>query len=291
MISDIQSNLGRLSQLQNEVATGKRINTPADDPVGAAFTMDYKNQVANNQQAGNNAATAQQVLSYTDSIMSQGVQVIQRAHDLAVQGASDSLSQSDRQGIASEVDQLYQHLVSLGNSQFNGNYIFNGQQTTSTPYSTSNAATVTTDAGQILYDIGDQTTLAANVSGNQFFGDPLGHTTQSTSDNAFAVLQRLETALNNNDSSTIQTSIDQLSSRMNSMLATQADIGARTNRSQLAQSRLTNLTDNVQNLLANTQDADMAKVIVDLQSAQNTQTAALQVGAKVIVPTLVDFLK
>lgn len=290
MLTDIQANLNRVSTLQNEVSTGKRINQPSDDPVGVGYVMEYNNELAYYNQYQNNASQATNWMTNTESSLQQATQVMQRARDLAVQGASDTLTASDRQSIASEVGQLYSQMVGIGNSQFNGKYVFNGQQTSTAPYQDAAALTNVTDAGQVLYQVGTGDNLNVGVSGNAFFGaaTTAGNT---TSDNAFAVLQRLQTALNANDTATIQTTLGQIDTRNNQMLATQADLGARMNQVQLVQSRLTDTVNNVTTLLASTQDVDMAKAITDLQNAQNVQTAALQVGAKVIAPSLVDFLK
>jgi flagellar hook-associated protein 3 FlgL len=285
MLFDLEANTDRLLRLQNQVATGKRINEPADDPVGVGFVMRYKSEIAYYQQYQDNANAAQGWLNYTDTVMSQAYQVVQRARDLAVQGASDTMSPDDRQALASEVDQLYQQLVTIGNSQYNGQYIFNGQQTQQAPYGSTGAETVTTDSGDILYDVGDGIHLTVNTPGNKFFGDA------SDSDNAFALLKNLSDALKGDDGQAVNQLLGQFDSRLNQMSAAQADVGARLNRVQFEQSRLSDLLNNFQTLLAGVQDADMAKAITDLTTAQSVQQAALQVGARVIVPTLVDFLK
>ncbi|SFV05217.1 flagellar hook-associated protein FlgL [Alicyclobacillus macrosporangiidus] len=285
MLFDLEANTDRLLRLQNQVATGKRINKPADDPVGVGFVMRYKSEIAYYQQYQDNANAAQGWLNYTDTVMSQAYQVVQRARDLAVQGASDTMSPDDRQALASEVDQLYQQLVTIGNSQYNGQYIFNGQQTQQAPYGSTGAETVTTDSGDILYDVGDGIHLTVNTPGNQFFGDA------SDSDNAFALLKNLSDALKSDDGQAVNQLLGQFDSRLNQMSAAQADVGARLNRVQFEQSRLSDLLNNFQTLLAGVQDADMAKAITDLTTSQSVQQAALQVGARVIVPTLVDFLK
>jgi flagellar hook-associated protein 3 FlgL len=285
MLYDIQGNNQRLSNLQNEAATGHRINNPSDDPIGTGFVIQYKNQSAYDQQFMNNAQTAQGVLNYTDSVMNEAGQVMQRARDLAVQGSSGTLAAGDRQAIAAEVGQLYQQLVTVGNSQYNDQYIFNGQMTSQAPYSSSAAEITTTDNGQVMYDLGNGVNLPVNIPGNQFFGS------SSDSDNAFNVLKQLQTALNNNDQSTIGNLIGQIDSRTNTMLGSQSQVGALTDRAQLMQNRMSDLSQTVTGLLSNVQDADLAKVITDLNTAQTVQTASLEVGAKVIQPSLLDFLK
>lgn len=283
LLADVEANTARISQLQRQLSSGKRIQQPSDDPVGAVFTMRYKADIAYYTQYQQNATDAQGWLNYTNTVMNQAVQVMQRARDLAVQGASDT--QTDREAIAAEVGQLYDQLVSIGNSQYNGHYVFGGQKVSTAPYDPSTAATTTPDQGAVLYHVGDNVQLQVNVSGADFFGKA------ADTDNAFSLLSQLQTALESNDGATVRQLISGIDSRLDTMTAGQADVGARLNRVQFEQNRLTDLVNNVQTLLAGVDDTDMAKAITDLNTAQSVQLASLQVGARVLIPTLADFLK
>ncbi|MBX6396204.1 MAG: flagellar hook-associated protein FlgL, partial [Alicyclobacillaceae bacterium] len=168
---DLQNNFRRLSRLQDEVASGKRINRPADDPVGVGFAMRYKAQMAYYGQYKENADMAKGWLDYTDTVMDQAGQVIQRARELAVEGASETVPPDARRALADEVDQLLQQMVTIGNSRYNDKYIFNGQDTATRPYDPADPEKVKTNQGKILYDIGDGIYLDVNVTGNRYFGD------------------------------------------------------------------------------------------------------------------------
>lgn len=285
LVSNLQNNYTELSQLQNEVATGQRINTPADDPVGAGLVLQYHSQIAAYQQYQTNATTAGQWLSFSSTTMNQAQSIVQRARDLAVQGSSGTETQSDRAAIASEVDQLYQQLVTIGNTQYNGQYIFGGQSTDQPPYPATGAENTKTNEGAVLYDIGDGTHVAVNTPGNDFFGQA------GAADNAFGLLSQLSSDLKNNDASAITNLLGAFDSRLSAMSAAQADAGARSDRVNLTQNRLQSLSNNLQSLLANVQDANMAQVITQLTTAQTVQQAALSVGAQILVPTLANFLK
>jgi flagellar hook-associated protein 3 FlgL len=285
MVTDLENNYSQISQLQNEVSTGKRINTPADDPVGAGLVMQYNSQLAYYNQYSNNAQAAQQWLSYTDSTMTQGQSVLQNARDLAVQAANGSETQADRSDIEQQVNQLYQQLVTIGNTQYNGQYIFGGNNTGSAPYPTSDAEGQTTDTGSVLYDVGSGTHIAVNTTGNDYFG------AANASDNAFGLLTQLSTDLKGNDSSAISGLLNQFDSRLNTMAAAQADVGARTNRVTMVQNSLQSMTNNITTQLSNTEDANMGQVITSLTTAQTVQQASLSVASQVLVPTLADFLK
>ncbi|MDI3327909.1 MAG: flagellar hook-associated protein FlgL [Alicyclobacillaceae bacterium] len=282
---DLQNNFRRLSRLQDEVASGKRINRPADDPVGVGFAMRYKAQIAYYGQYKENADMAKGWLDYTDTVMDQAGQVIQRARELAVEGASDTVPPDARRALAAEVDQLLRQMVTIGNSRYNDKYIFNGQDTTTQPYDSAKPETVKTNPGKMLYDIGDGVYLDVNVTGTRYFGDP------TDTDNVFAVLKQLRDALNNNDTAQIEDALGKIDSRFQKMLEVRADVGAKSNRVELAQNRLGDMLQNLEGLLSKTEDADMGRVIIDLKAAENVHMASLAVGARVMVPSLVDFLK
>lgn len=298
VLSDIEGNYQRLSQLQNESATGKKINSPSDDPIGVQFVMQDNNQLAYDTQYQQNATNAQSQLSYTSSAMTEAQNVLSRARDLAVKGASSTETKSDMQATAAEVGQLYNQMVTIGNSQYNGQYIFNGQNTAQPPYPTQaenltpdkmkgtlDPAAVTTQNGQNLFSVGSGVTIPVGVSGNDFFGSASSQT------NAFGLLGQLYTALNAGDSSKVGGLISQFDSSLNQMNQSQANVGALTDRAQLMQNRMSDLSQNVTKQLSNTQDADMAAVLTQLNSAMAVQQASVQVGAQALPETLLNFLK
>jgi flagellar hook-associated protein 3 FlgL len=300
MLSNLTINNERMSKLQDQLASGKKINSPSDDPVGVVYALRYHAYINHNEQFKTNANDASSFIDFTDSTLSQINEVLQRARELAVQGANGTLTSDDRNAIKNEVDQLYDQLVQLGNTQFNGKYIFNGSKTDLSPYKPQ-AWTSNPDNTQIKYLLGDGITLNVNLTGQEVFGDPIPNTdvdpntgdptSTSTSDNAFAALKQLSDALGNNDQAGINQALANISSRLDKLQAARADLGARSNRVDLIKNRLDDLENNFQNLLANTEDADMAKTITDLKMAENVQRASLAAGARIIQPTLVDYLK
>jgi flagellar hook-associated protein 3 FlgL len=291
MLQNLSNSNERMMNLQNVLASGKRINTPSDDPVGVNYALRYRAQLNHLNQFKTNADAAVNVLDFTDSTIGQVTDVLQRARELAVQGANDTLNSGDRQVIAKEVEQLFHQLVQLGNAQFNGKYIFNGQKTDVKPFSDPGSPTDPTnswanfDTGSIDYLVSDGVTISVNITADKVFG------ANSDADNAFTALNQLYTGLQNNDTSTIQNALDNISTRLDKVLAARADVGARSNRVNLIEQRLNDMNTNYQKLLSSVEDADIAKTITDLKTAENVQQASLAVGARILVPTLVDFLK
>lgn len=286
LLRNLNNNLGRLERLQDQMSTGRRINKPSDDPVGISFSMRYRSELAVNSQYQRNVDSAISWLSYTDKMLDQAGQVLHRARELAVQGANGTNSEESLNAMKSELEQLYDQMVSIGNSKFNGKYVFNGELTDEIPFpKPDDAMNAVTDTGEVQFEIGLGVRLAVNKTAEQVFGK------SGDSDNIFQVLHDLIQSLENKNQIGIGKAIEELDLRMNKFLEQRADIGAKTNRIELAEDRLKDIDLNLQSLQSKTEDADLAKVITSLKMDENVYQASLSAGAKLIRPSLLDFLR
>lgn len=288
LLSNITSNLKRLSKDQNTASTGKKINTPSDDPVGVTYALRYRSELSMNEQYQKNVDMAKSYLDHTDTVMGQIGDLLQRAKELTVQGINGTNPQTALNAIAQEMGQIYEQVVTLGNDKMNGKYIFNGQKTDQQPYSTATAGTasqVDPDTQQIKFQFGAGITIPINVTGNEVFGS------KSEADNTFAVLKGIQTAFANGQPSQASALMDKLDSRLNKFLDMRAEVGARTNRVDLIDNRLGDLTQNLTALDSKVEDADMAETYTNLQMDQNVYQSSLSVGAKIVQPSLLDYLR
>jgi flagellar hook-associated protein 3 FlgL len=286
LLRNLNNNLGRLEKLQDQLSTGRRINKPSDDPVGISFSMRYRSELSVNNQYQRNVDSASSWLSYTDKMLDQAGQVLHRVRELAVQGANGTNSDESLKAMKSETEQLYDQMVSIGNSRFNGKYVFNGELTEQIPFpDANNAMNAVTDTEDVQFEIGLGVRMAVNKTAEQVFGK------SGADDNIFKVIQDLIQALDSKNQVGVGQAIESLDSRMNRFLEQRADIGAKTNRIELAEDRLKDIDINVQSLQSKTEDADLSKVITSLKMDENVYQASLSAGAKLIRPSLLDFLR
>lgn len=296
LVRNLYTNLNNMDRLQNQLATGRKINKPSDDPVGISFAMRYRSDLTANEQYQQNVSSSISWLEYTDSMLGQANSVFQRVRELSVQGANGSNPQLAADAIRAEIVQLKEQLVKIGNSEFNGKYVFNGQITDKAPYSelsgaknyddgTGNSDQGLTDQGLIQFEIGVGIKIPVNTTGNNIFGQP------DDPDNAFKVLDDIAGYLAAGDFASVSNSLGRLDTRINKFLETRSDIGAKLNRIELADERLKDIDLNLQTLQSSTEDADLAEVVTDLKVKENVYQASLSVGAKIIQPSLVDFLR
>ena len=120
-------NQSRLSKTQLQLATGRRILTPSDDPAGATKTLDLQRYLETNKQFLSNMGFARARLETQETALASVTELLQRANELAIQGNNATASASDREAIAVEVDQLLEQMLALANTRdSNGEYLFAG---------------------------------------------------------------------------------------------------------------------------------------------------------------------
>ncbi|AGB19841.1 flagellar hook-associated protein FlgL [Thermoanaerobacterium thermosaccharolyticum] len=284
-MNDYNNNLERLQKDQNMLSTGKKISKPSDDPVAVANTLKIKTEMARNDAYTKNTDDARSWLDLTDTALGQIGDLLQNARELAVQGSNGTLTPNNMQSIAAQVDQIKQQLIQVGNTQYNGRYIFAGYKTDTKPFSDSSNG-YAGDDGVIQFEIGaGGNTLQVNVTGDKVF-DVTSGTSQLLN-----VMDNLSNALKSGDNQAVSNIIGDIDNQLQNVLAIRADAGAKANRIDLTANRLSDDNYNFTALLSKNQDADIAQVITNLKMDDNVYRASLASGAMIIQPSLVDFLR
>lgn len=282
-LADLQENLRLLESKNEQLSNGRRINRPSDDPVGIGQSMALRTQSAQNKQYQKNADNATAWLDATEGALNEMSSVLTRAQELAVQGANDTLGAASRQALAVEVDELLRHAVQVANTDVGGRYIFAGFKTTQQPYapigSFAPPPAYSGDNGVIEYELGAGNKIAVNVTGPDAFGQ------------VFNALATLRDALQANDSAAISAAVGSITAASDHVLEVRAEVGARMNRLERTSERLALLDESLKKVLSNVEDADMAEVITELKTREAVYRASLAAGARLLQPTLMDFLR
>jgi flagellar hook-associated protein 3 FlgL len=283
----MQTAMDRVAKAQEQLTTGRLINRPSDDPTGATTAMRVRAALADQQQFVRNADDAVGWLDQTDSTLSSMSDQITHARDLALQGANTgALGQQAREALATEVDQIRAGLISSANTQYLDRPIFGGITAGTKAY---DANGVLADPTAIGVGTGVVRTIAAgarvriDVEGPDVFG--------ASPNSVFDRLAALSTALKTNDSAGISAAIDGLKGDADRIVNVQSDIGARTVRVENARSVATGATLTLKNALSEVENVDLAKATVELGLQQVSYQAALGATAKVLQPSLLDFLR
>ncbi|MBL4828135.1 MAG: flagellar hook-associated protein FlgL [Spongiibacteraceae bacterium] len=159
---------------QNQIATGKRILTPADDPVASARIIQINQQQTQLDQYIANADSIENRLALEETLLQSATSVITRVRELTIQAGGLGITPNDREGIAVEIDTRLNELVSLANTRdTNGEYIFSGFKGSVKPFEQSSAGDYVYlgDDGQRLVSIASSTTIPISDSGKDIFVD------------------------------------------------------------------------------------------------------------------------
>ncbi len=168
-LSAMLTQQAELGKTQLQISTGKKILNPSDDPVGAVEILNLQREINLSEQYLTNADKAENNLTLEEGVLDSSVNILQRIHELSVQGLNDTNSQSDRRAIAQEITQLNDQLLSLANTQdSSGNYLFSGYKSDTQPY-TSIGASYAGDSGQRNLQVGAGVLVATNDPGNMVF--------------------------------------------------------------------------------------------------------------------------
>lgn len=282
VLNNLQGNVNRMDDIQQRLSSGKQLSRPSDSPAGTTSALQLRGDIRVQEQYTRNTDDALGWLGTIDTALgSMGDQLI-RARDMVLQGMSSGAggSTTARDALAGEIENLRGSLIGLANTTYLGRPVFGGA--TSTPLAYESDGTYLGDDLPVERSIGDNTKLAVNVDGEKVFG--------KDGDQLFAILQDVVDHLKN-DPSALGADLGRLDKAINSIHTQIADVGARTNRveqmRQVADDRILTL----KTQLSDIEDIDLPKTIVELNLQQTAYQAALAATARVVQPSLVDFLK
>jgi flagellar hook-associated protein 3 FlgL len=285
LVRNLQTSYSKLDKYQNLLSTGQKIQKPEDDPVGVGYVMRYDTELERSDEFLENANTGLGMLRTMDSLMQQSSDVLKRAKVLVQQASTGTVPPEVRQQIALEISQLRQQMVQIGNSEFNGNYLFNGQKTDVPPYTDANAANEKTDKGVFRLNVSPTSSVPVTITGEQIFG------AAGSAQNVFKVLDDVVTHLNNNQQNQLLQDLDRIQACADNISTQWAEIGARTNRFELVVNRIQDQAIGLKQLRSELDDVDMAQVITDMKMQESVHQAALSTGARLIQNSLIDFIK
>jgi flagellar hook-associated protein 3 FlgL len=276
-LRNLQANASRMSRAQERVASGRRLSRPSDDPGQTWTALKLRDAISELNQYVRNIDTADRTMSASEIALGSAGEMIQRAHELAIQGANGALSPFDRQALAKEADQLIDAMVGQTQAKSAGSYLFSGFKTDTAPYTTATGA-YQGDAGAMMMRTGPGQTVKTNVTADVAFAPALA---------GLVALSAELTAGNPVSGATIVA----LDAGLDALVAARAEIGARQNRLQEAKSYLDDGIFTSEKLLSELEDADMAEAIMDLTQREAMYEAALRVNARILQTTMLDVLR
>jgi flagellar hook-associated protein 3 FlgL len=283
LLTDLQSTYQSLSTSEQELSSGEMIQEPSDNPFGASQVLALKANLAANTQYQTNVNDASSWQSVTDTALSDIGDAIQRARDLVLQGATSTTDASGRAAIATEITQLIDSIKTDANTRDGNVFVFSGTATTTQPYQMGANDAYAGNTSAINREIGPGVQVPVNQVGQTVIGDD--------TTGLLASLRTIVADLNSGNTAALSTTdIASLDTANDTVLNARAQVGALSNRLSTALNRLQSTNLSSTQMLSNTDDTDMAQVMVNFSTQQAAYEAALRAGAQIIQPSLMDFL-
>ncbi len=287
MLRNISLSYRKLEKLQDQLATQKKITRPSDDPVVAMLGLGYRTDLNQVEQFTRNIGEVRNWLETTDDALSQGVQVLNRIRELVVQASNDTYEENQREAIAKELRELNEQLKIIAQTKVGDKYLFNGTNTSRSPVQLIEGEEVIQFSdGAINIEIFSGIFIQTNIEGNDLFvREEDGRTTFELID---SIVNALESGASGKE---IEGYLGEIDGEIDRFLQVQAEVGAKQNRVELMENRLQQQEVTAKKIMSDNEDVHIEEVITELITQESIHRAALAVGARIIQPTLLDFLR
>jgi flagellar hook-associated protein 3 FlgL len=303
MLSQFSQLAGRQFVLQNQAATGLRVQSPSDDPAAMANTLGLVAKKTADAQYAQNISTLQDRGNLIYNVLQSLQAKSNRAGEIATSAATATASQSDLNGYATEVNNLIEDTVRLGNSKdpSAGQFLFGGTASGSAPFSVTRdasnhitAVTYNGNANSNQSEIGDGTTASVDVPGvNNGATGARGLLTDSQSGADF--LNHLISLRNNlsagNKTAITNTDSVNLKKDENNIAFQVASNGVAQNRLAAAASFMSDSSQSLDKTISNQSGTDLVQTLTRLNQAQNGYQAALQTSAKIMQLSILNYIQ
>lgn len=290
-LNDINSSLASLERTSDELSSGKTILEPSDNPYGASQVIDLQSQLNGLSSYETNAQEGISWENTAGGAMSNIANVLQTVRELLVQTSSGTYNQSDRESIATEIDQLTEAVKQDANTQYAGQYVFSGTETTTAPYPQGAEDTYQGNNGTITRAIGPGVSVDINTNISTLLGNGHEAADGKLLDTLHTISEHLHGGTTEDISALGSSDLKGLEANIETLTQLQATAGSVTDQLQTAVSRIESLQGSITESLSNTEDANIAQTSIAYANEQAAYEAALRAGASIIQESLLQFLQ
>ena len=284
--SDLFRNAAQLLKAEEKVATRKLINRPSDDPIGMGKVLDYRKTISTIDQYNNNIVGAKSRTEFTDTLLENLHDLLGQAKQIVAEHSNETDPEL-RQGAAQQVEGIYDQVLAIANTKYDGNYLFAGHQTDTQPF--TDVGGYNGDSGTINIIVGEGAQVRINLTGNDVFTGAA----VASGTNVFADLTALKAALETDpfDVSAVSSLADNLAKGVNQVEGAAVRQSITYKRLETTETHWDKFKNSIVDMLSKIEDADLATAIVELQAQETAYEASLATAAKMFNKrSLIDFL-
>lgn len=272
----LSSAYNRMGALQEQLNTGKRINRPSDDPVGAMKSITYRTDVTQVGQFKRNFTEAHSWIDNSDAALDQATKAMERIYELTVRASNGTFEEGQLDAIATEIDEIKKQLVDIANTKVGDKYIFNGTATDQPRVDSTSSTTQNNDPVKIELSKGIE--VQVNVTNKDLFSDEF-----------FKEIDDLVSAIKSEGD--IGGYIGKMQDLTKTVVSERASLGARANRMDLMENRVNQQEEISKKMQSDNEDVEYEQVITQLVIEESLLRANLSVSARIVQPSLADFLR
>ena len=286
MLADLAQSQSALNTALQEVATGKSVSQPSDNPSASAVMVQNSIETANVDQYTQNTRSALSMVQTADSSLSSVVTSLTQAISLGTEASNGTINASNLQAIATQVQGILSSVVSQANTDYEGVYLFGGTASTTAPYTASSSSasgyTYNGNNNSNSVAIGDDQSVQVNLPGSQVFSN-------STTD-VLGSLSSLVSAIQSGSSSAIESATSSVSAALSYVDQQRVVYGNAETQLNSQETYLQNETVNLTSQQTSLIGIDEATAAETLSADETANSAALAAAAKVLPTTLLNYL-
>ncbi|WP_404435789.1 flagellar hook-associated protein FlgL [Microbacterium aerolatum] len=278
----LQSNLTELARLQEQATSQRAFAAPSDDPAAAATALGLHAEQRRNDQYARNIDDGLAWVTTADSAISRSTSLLSRVRDLTVQGANDgALDATAKEAIAVELEGIRDELLAQANTRLLGRSVFAGTSDTAAFAGNPTYAFSGSPGGEVMRRISETASVRVDADGEAVFGAGAG--------SVFALVDNIIEDLR--DGTNVGARLNEIDDRRTAMLSAQGAVGARQTQIERAKEAAVQNSVSLESRRAAIEDVDSVEVLVRLQAQEVVYRSALAVNARVLQPSLMDFLQ
>jgi flagellar hook-associated protein 3 FlgL len=293
-LSALNTTENRITQANEQLSSGYRVNQPSDDPGAIEAILGYQSQIDQVTQIQNNLSQATTITNEGDSALTSASNMLNQLTSIAAEGASSTATATSRSSLGQQVEGIEQQLVSLANTTFGGIYVFGGDDATTQPYTFNWSV----PGGVVQNNTSSNTVAITNSDGNSLTIP--GQTAQQIFDarnsdgsvaasNIFQNVYALGQALQNNDQAGIEAASTSITASVVQLGQATTISGNTLNWLQQSADAATSKLTNFQAQLSSLRDADAAQAATNLSSAETAEQAAVAAEGTLNIKSLFSY--
>jgi flagellar hook-associated protein 3 FlgL len=279
-------------QRQEQVASQKRINRPSDDPIGIGRVLNGRSLLAAIGQYMENIAQGKTRIEMTDQTLAMAGDLVRQARRTAEEKSGEGISAAERELAAGHIKEIYDQIMQLANSKHAGRSMFGGHRIDAPPFTRDadyNAA-YDGDGGGFRIPVAEQVEVAIDADGRNFFMNAAAGGVD-----IFSELKNLIDGLEDPDpaagTAAIRAAVDPLQRAEVQIMNKRSELAPKLYRLQATGEHWTAFRIRVEDAIGRDEEADVTRAALELTQLKTAYETSMAAAAKIIQPSLVNFLR